>query len=282
MARELPRTVFSLSPPYQNGVDASDVEIIVVDNGSDRPADISELTQQACAVRVLNVPHPNKSPARAANFGVAQARGDIIGLWIDGARLASPGILRGVLDSQRLRPAAGILTLGLHLGPGPQQESMLNGYDQRAEDRLLETIDWREDGYRLFQIASLARSSSEGWFSELAESNGIFMHRELWHELSGLDEAFTLPGGGLVNLDLLQRMLAASPVDPVTLLGEGTFHQIHGGVSTNARVSPWPEFAREYREIRGRDFEPVSYSSRFYSCVDRHRLLDIFRAFQPV
>ena len=37
MARELPRTIRSLSPALQRGVSAEDYEIIVVDNGSTQP-----------------------------------------------------------------------------------------------------------------------------------------------------------------------------------------------------------------------------------------------------
>ncbi len=40
----------------------------------------------------------------------------------------------------------------------------------------------------------------------------------------------------------------------IVLLGEGTFHQVHGGVATNARVSPWNEFHAEYVRLRGKNF----------------------------
>jgi len=40
------------------------------------------------------------------------------------------------------------------------------------------------------------------------------------------------------------------------LLGEGSFHQFHGGVATNTPKSehPGPGFAAEYAEIRGRNY----------------------------
>ena len=40
------------------------------------------------------------------------------------------------------------------------------------------------------------------------------------------------------------------------LLGEGTFHQYHGGVATNVPLAehPWLRFQDEYAAIRGRDF----------------------------
>ena len=35
----------------------------------------------------------------------------------------------------------------------------------------------------------------------------------------------------------------------ILLLGEATFHQIHGGVATNALESPWRKFHDEYVKI---------------------------------
>ena len=37
MARELPRTLRTLSVPYQRGIDSTAFEVIVVDNGSPEP-----------------------------------------------------------------------------------------------------------------------------------------------------------------------------------------------------------------------------------------------------
>jgi hypothetical protein len=39
------------------------------------------------------------------------------------------------------------------------------------------------------------------------------------------------------------------------LLGEATFHQVHGGVATNSPEAPHELFAQEYSQIRGRPYE---------------------------
>ena len=49
------------------------------------------------------------------------------------------------------------------------------GYDQAAEDELLAGIDWEDDGYRLFDVSTLAGSSARGWFGPMGESSGLFM-----------------------------------------------------------------------------------------------------------
>ncbi len=128
-------------------------------------------------------------------------------------------------------------------------------YDQRVEDALLETIDWRRDGYELFNVSTLAASSSRGWFGPMGESSSLFMPADLWRELGGLDEAFELPGGGLVNHDLYRRACTLDGVQLVVLLGEGTFHQFHGGAATSQRFT-WPEMQADYQRLRGCTYQP--------------------------
>ena len=65
---------------------------------------------------------------------------------------------------------------------------MLQGYDQTREDALLAEIDWPQDGYRLYEIATMDDSSSEGWLHPIAESNALFMRREMWNQLGLHDE----------------------------------------------------------------------------------------------
>ncbi len=79
----------------------------------------------------------------------------------------------------------------------------------------------------------------------------------MWEELSGFDEAFGSPGGGLVNIDALARALTLPDVVPVLMVGEGTFHQVHGGATTNRELSDerWKELYGEYLEVRGAPFE---------------------------
>jgi hypothetical protein len=152
---------------------------------------------------------------------------------------------------------------------------MLRGYDQEEEDKLLASSGWTDDGYRLFDISVPAASASLGWFAPMNESNAIFMRRSLWKELGGLECQFESPGGGLVNLDLLSRACQLPDVTVVTLLGEGTFHQIHGGVATNAKERPLEAFRAEYAKIRGRRYQKPAYRSLYFGSVSGNVLASI-------
>ncbi len=257
MDRELPRTLMSLVPPYQHGVDAARIEIIIVDNGSSTPPNAD--AYRDLRLRVSSVSEPTVSPVRAINLGLEAAQADLIGVWIDGARLASPGLIRACLRASELHPRAVIATLNYQLGPSLQYLSMQHGYGPAAEDALLAGIGWPAgDGYRLFDIAtSELRAGPTG---PMLESNALFLPRTLWRELGGYDAAFIEPGGGAVNPDTLIRACALPGTQLIRVLGEGTFHQYHGGLSTSTPESAMrtlQEGSRAYLRRRGKPLIPV-------------------------
>lgn len=255
MDRELPRTLCSLSPAMQRGIRAEDYEIILIDNGSSEPMAMASYPTCGAQVSCHYIADASASPAGAANYGLKQARGRLIGVMIDGARLASPGLLATALLAEKLDERPVISSLGFHLGFERQMEGVRHGYNQAREDALLDEARWTEDGYRLFDIASLAGSSEGGFFLPTGESNALFLPRRLWRELGGFDERFQSPGGGYVNLDVYRRACELPDSRLVVMLGEGTFHQVHGGVATNAIVpDKHLEYHEEYIRLRGKEF----------------------------
>ena len=49
------------------------------------------------------------------------------------------------------------------------------------------------------------------------------------------DPGFTETGGGQCNLDLHKRAVELPETVLVTLIGEGSFHQFHGGITTGTK-----------------------------------------------
>jgi glycosyltransferase involved in cell wall biosynthesis len=253
--REAPRTLFSLSPVYQQGIAADDYEVIVVENGSTKPLDPIQVTQLGSNFKYYYLDNASPSPARAGNFGIQKSQGEVVGLMIDGARICTPGLLHQSLAGTRMYNRAVVASLGFYLGEGYQRVSIMRGYNQREEDCLLEKIGWPRDGYRLFEVGSIDESSH--WIETLTESNAIFLRKELWAEMEGIDERFDQPGGGLVNHDTFVRACELPNSELVIIFGEGTFHQVHNGVATNAPTDLHEknciQWQKQYLEIRGKE-----------------------------
>ena len=266
--REAPRTLYSLSAAYQQNIAAEDYEVIVVDNGSTPRLDPSVLDGLEGNFRIIRIDPASPSPAHAINVGLAAARSDVIGVMIDGARIVTPGFLHFARAGSRMFPRPVIVSLGYYLGFDIQCWSIESGYDQVREDALLDSIGWPADGYRLFEISALDESSLLSWFSLVPESNGMFLTRNMWNELGGFDERFDFAGGGLVNLDATRRACELPNAELVVLLGEGTFHQLHGGVATNADYRTFPEkiirWIEQYEAISGRLWSAPVPASRSY------------------
>jgi len=258
MCREAQRTLYSLSNLYQINIKDVAYEVIAIDNGSKEPLDPDSVKGFGSNFQYLYLEAGTPSPCKAINYGVDVAQGDWVTLCIDGARILSPGILHYSILATKIFENPFIYTLGMHIGAKPQNYLVEENYTQKDEDKLLESIDWKQDGYRLFDISSVALSSKSGYLSELTESNCVTLQKRTYKKMGGFDEKFVSPGGGLTNLDFFNRVVEFDGVSPVLLLGEATFHQIHGGTATNVPLKDHPikKMAQEYNTVRGKPYQP--------------------------
>lgn len=260
MARELPRTVQSLLPPYQTGIALEDIEIIVADNGSHTPVRREDFAADA-DITVIRVEDGGASPCRAANRAAALARGDLIAVLVDGARMATPGLLATAISASRIHPKAFVVTVGFHLGPKVQQISTGEGYTRAVEDELLAGIAWPADGYRLFEISALGESYRNGATASPPETTFFLMDRQQFLDIGGFEEGFQALGGGFANYDMFDRAAADPEAPIVMLIGEATFHQLHFGATTQEggirRAAPEGEGEGTLADVYHRDYERV-------------------------
>lgn len=259
MAREIPRTLRGLSRSYQHGAQDLDYEVLLVDNASPEPLDPESWADIDVPVRLIRLDEAPPTPVPGINLALSQAQGEIVCLMIDGAHILTPGVFKFALAAYAAYPDAVVATRYFWMGPAEQNESITQGYDKTVEDELLRNINWPEDGYRLYEVGVPLRAGPENisWLNRIFESNCLFLKRELFQNLGGLDERFDLPGGGVVNMDIFKRAVDAPGVTAVQLVGEGCFHQLHGGTTTNVSAEERDEsiagFMKQYREIRGND-----------------------------
>jgi cephalosporin hydroxylase/glycosyltransferase involved in cell wall biosynthesis len=281
MRREGERTLHSLSRAYQEGIEDLDYEVVVVENGSAMQQKLGARKVRGFGpqFRYLDLgDQATPSPAHAINRGIDVARGEVIALMVDGAHLLSPGVLRfGMLGVRSHEPAI-VATQQWYVGPGQQNTTVLEGYDSEFEDALFERIDWPRDGYRLFEIGHFI--SDRDWFDGIWESNCVFMPRRLLEQAGCMDEGFSMPGGGFTNLDIYERVGATPGVNVVTILGEASFHQVHGGTTTNESATGnggglVPAYREHYAQRRNRPHrwtgKPLHYVGSMTDAARRTR-----------
>lgn len=251
MARALPRTLLSLSPQYQRDCPPGMIEVIVIDNGSRDPPRAEDFAHLGLDLRVIHWPPGDKSPVKALNHGLRLARAPLICAWIDGARMASPGLVSASIAAARLHPRPVVATPNYHIGHETQIALALKGHDEAAEDRLLDSIGWPANPERLFEISTAVWRSGES--ERMLETNALFMTRAMWDEFGGYDEGFTSAGGGAANCDIFLRACEAEGTQLIRIRGEATFHQVHGGTTSNAGESGLDvgmAISREYYRLR--------------------------------
>jgi cephalosporin hydroxylase len=260
MRREAARTLHSLSRAYQQGIDDLTYEVLVVDNGSSAGQELTAEYVRSFGpeFRLVDPGEPvSSSPGIALSRAIRGGRGRAFALMIDGAHVLTPGVLRYGMAGLRTYEPAVVATQQWYVGPGDQGDAVADGYDQGAEDRLFERIEWPANGYRLFDIGHFI--GERDWLDGMWESNCLFVTRPFLEQAGGFDERFDEAGGGYANLDLYERATLAQDIHLVTILGEGSFHQVHGGTTTNeadhgARQSAVKDHARRYEELRGKAF----------------------------
>jgi len=289
MQREAARTLHSLSRSYQQDIEKLDYEVIAIENGSSPDGRLGEdfVRSFGPEFNYLDLGEESSpSPAHALNRGLEFARGRAVAVMIDGAHVLTPGALHfGMLGLNTYSPAV-VSIQQWYVGPGEQNEAVSKGYEEGYEDRLFEQIEWPTDGYKLFDIGHFI--GGRDWFDGQWESNCVFVPRTLLDQVGAMEHDFNLPGGGFANLDFFERMTTSPRIKLVTVLGEGSFHQIHGGTTTNApesaeRRSLIRAYGDQYAEIRGSVFKsPVKVAHYVGALPDNARRTKARRMGAPV
>lgn len=275
MPRQALNTLYSLSTDYQRDVSADDYEVLVLENVSDNLMDPEAVAALNGNFHYRLRQETRPTPVYAINEGLQAARGEYVCLMVDGARLLSPRVLALTLAAVRMNPAALVAVPGYHIGEHDHQHSATVQYDETVEAALLEEINWRDNGYRLFDISLFSGANPHGYFHPLLESNCMTAARHRLLGYGGANEGFQAPGGGAVNLDLYRGLALQPDTQLFVTPGEGSFHQYHGGVTTTEREDReqvLTQFRQEFQAVRGEAYAAARRAPTLIGPVNRHAL----------
>lgn len=249
MPSQLENTLLSLSPDYQRGVNADDYEVIVMENSSDQNLSQSVVDSLPKNFHYTLREETAASPVYAINEAFSQSRGAIVCLMIDGARMASPGVIAAGLDAFAITENAVVAVPGYHLGAG-EQHTMNEVSDQLLyEQELLSSIDWRGDGYQLFGISTFSGANRRGYLQPIMECNCVFASAKNFAAIGHANTDFLLPGGGSINLHMYRSLGMLAGTRLFVTPGEGSFHQYHGGVTTSSYEEREAEIDRHREQL---------------------------------
>jgi len=240
MPRQAMNTLYSLSARHQRNTVESDYEIIVVENSSKNNLSQEKISALGNNFRYFLRQETSQSPVGAINFGLAQACADHICLMVDGARMLTPRVVEYALMAIRANPHSLTAVPGYSLGWQDQHHNIDAQYSEAEEIALLEACHWQQNGYRLFDIATISGANPNGFMNPLMECNCVIAAAQHFAAIGGANPDFQLPGGGSINLHMFRQLGLLPDSTPYFLMhGEGSFHQYHGGITT----SQWHDLA---------------------------------------
>jgi glycosyltransferase involved in cell wall biosynthesis len=283
MPQQAANTLHSLSAEYQLCISPADYEVVVVENSSANNLSAQCISALPQNFRYFLRDEKGVTPAPAINFGFAQCEGEYIGLIIDGARLLSPRALHFAFKAYALNRNAMAMIPAYHLGDKEQAEHAADGYGVTEEQHYLKELDWREDGYRLFNRCVPSPGNRHGYLVPFFECCTLFAHRQHFQRIGPADERFNLRGGGSINLHILRALGISTDIEPVVLLGEGSFHQMHGGVTTTVQESrehTLKQFNQQLNDIWGGEFQPLSRQPTLLGTIPANAYLHFEHACQ--
>lgn len=270
MPRQVMNTLYSLSTRYQHSVAAEDYEVIVVENDSDAMCNAEEIAALEGNFRYFRRSEGGVSPVPALEFALQQSRGEQLGIILDGAQMLSPRVLEYVLMATRMVEDPVTTVPGYHLGESDQKEHLSSGHSEQVEIARLEELDWRNNGYRLFQFACFSSGNKAGYLQPMMESSALFCRRDSYINMGGCPPAFDQPGGGSVNLYLYRKLLMRETARLFVLAGEGSFHQFHGGVTTREmeqRETLLKSFDQRLEELYDEPFKSTAREPQLLGAV---------------
>ena len=207
-----------------------------------------------------SIPAP-PTPARAANLGIEMARERLRRPAHRRRSYREPRAARDVQLARRAgrRGRSSQRWAGISAPALPHGCARLPATTRPPRTGCSPSSDWEHDGYRLFSHQHArgvvgARLVRARW----GRATGCSWRSRCGRSSAASTSASRCRAAGSSNHDLYRRACELDGAQLVVLLGEGTFHQIHGGAATSGR----DRLGRDARRVREAARSPVPAAAR--------------------
>lgn len=228
MTEQALNTIYSLSTHHQQEVTEQDYEIVVVEIPSDRLLDENRLYKMGGNIRYHLQDEKNASVLFAVKEGIKLIHSKFVSFMTDGGGLVTPGVIRATLDAIRLNSNAVVAVPAYDINVDTRNKPIKGGNNQVTQTHPLNSIHWKEDGYRLFDIGLLSKSNKRGrYFLNITESSFLTLPKILLKTIGIYDEDSNFEGSGYTNQEMFIRACEQENTLIYLALFEGTFSQYH-------------------------------------------------------
>lgn len=232
MEEFLTNTLFSLSRYYQN---LNNYEVLVFSNGG-KKINKNFFYKFGKNFKYKHIVDAEPHPFYEINNFIKNTNYENIVIVCDGGRICSYNILEDYNKLLNEDKNNVCICPGYHLGFDLQRKSVKFGYDREFEEKILFNSRWWLEKSSIFDISVFGGSTNKNLYSVMPlETNCLGINKDLFLEIGGFTKGFKIPGGGQINLDLFQKICKNESISINYFINHGTFHQLHGGASTNSK-----------------------------------------------
>jgi hypothetical protein len=271
MTEQALNTIYSLSSHHQEDVTEQDYEVIVLEIPSSRPLDKNRLYKMGRNIRYHILDEKEESVAFAVKEGIKLTHSKFISIITDGGMVVTPGVVRAILDAIRLNGNAVVAVPAYDISVDTRKMPVRGSHNLVAQTHLLNSIHWKEDGYRLFDIG-IPRNSSNGvgYFLNITESSFLTLPKRLFEAIGIYDEYSHFEGSGYSNLVIFNRVCEQENTPIYLALFEGTFSQYHNRDKTGLGNGSGRNFLSTLaRKVPGIQGEGFAISGRRFEVIGR-------------
>jgi hypothetical protein len=158
-------SLHSLSAHHQRHVESEDYEIVIVEEGP-----LPAFGRERATAHGDNVRHFHAPEGASLDFLLERTRASLVGFVGVGPHLVTPRLVEHLLHAKKVSECPAVFVPEYRIGGGEKETAAA----------LLATVDWRRNGYALFDIGGFRDDAYGGFFGTTAATNTVFLSKEAW------------------------------------------------------------------------------------------------------